>query len=393
MTLPKQVRLWLVVVIVAAAAGVAQTFGRFTYSLLLTDVRDDLGLSNTLAGGLGTVNLLAYLTGTVIVTLSVGRTGLETTTKIGIVGSTIGIGLLAWSPTLAIVVVGQVVTGLGGAAVWVTAPSLASASVGPRRRGLAIGLAGTGIGGAMIAASTVAARVDGGAWRSVYVVQFAVALVVLALLVAVVRVPSAAPAPGRHGLAAVRSVPRWRFLLGAYAAYGFALALFINYLVASLRDDSGYSANQAAFVFSAFGVGTIGGGPILGPLSDRFGRRAGSVVAFGLMTVCSSIVPTGAQPWTTLAAVGFGLAFTGVPTLVAATIRDEIDGAAFGSAFGSATLAFGAALMIGPQVGGVIGDVAGSFDLVYVTAAVTSAIGLALVLAATSSADTRPVDN
>ena len=371
------------VVIIAAAAGVAQTFGRFSYSLLLTGIRDDLGLSNTMAGALGTVNLLAYLAGTVVVTVSVARAGLETTTRVGIVGSTVGIGLLGWSPSLAIVVVGQIVAGLGGAAVWVTAPSLATASVGPRRRGLAIGIAGTGIGVAIIAASTFASRVGPESWRSVYGAQLVVALVVLALLVTVVRSPATAVRPTHHGFAAVRAITGWRALLGAYAAYGFALALFINFLVASLRDDSGYSANEAALVFSAFGAGTIGGGPILGPLSDRFGRRTGLVMAFGLMVVCSTIVPTGTQPWTTVAAAGFGLAFTGIPTVVAATIRDQVDGVVFGSAFGAATLAFGAALMVGPQVGGVIGDATGSFELVFVAAALTSVVGLGLAVAAT----------
>src|SRR5690606_23789686 len=41
---------WGVVVLVALGAAVAQAFGRFTYSVLLPAVRDDLGVSNTVAG-------------------------------------------------------------------------------------------------------------------------------------------------------------------------------------------------------------------------------------------------------------------------------------------------------------------------------------------------------
>ena len=371
------------VLVVAAAAGVAQTFGRFTYSLLLTDVRDDLGLSNTVAGGLGTVNLLAYLIGTIVVSVTVNRAGLVAVTRIGIVASTTGIGLLAWSPALAVVVLGQIVTGLGGAAVWVTAPSLATASVSPARRGLAIGLAGTGIGVGMIVASTAASALDGDSWRSVYAFQLVVAVVVVGLVATVVRMNPTDSVTTGHGLASIRAVRAWRPLLGAYAAYGLSLALFINYLVASLRDDSGYTAGEAALAFTAFGVGTIVGGPILGPVSDRFGRRSGLAAAFGLMVVCSAIIPTGERPWATIAAAGFGLAFTGVPTGVAATIRDDVDGTAFGAAWGAATLAFGAALMIGPQLGGVIGDTTGSFDLVFVLASLIATVGLGLGLVAT----------
>ena len=45
---------WGVVILVALGAAVAQAFGRFTYSVLLPAVRDDLGVSNTVAGLLGT---------------------------------------------------------------------------------------------------------------------------------------------------------------------------------------------------------------------------------------------------------------------------------------------------------------------------------------------------
>ncbi|MBW3666553.1 MAG: YbfB/YjiJ family MFS transporter, partial [Actinobacteria bacterium] len=40
---------------------VAQAFGRFTYALVLPSVQEDFGISYTLAGTLGTLNLAAYL--------------------------------------------------------------------------------------------------------------------------------------------------------------------------------------------------------------------------------------------------------------------------------------------------------------------------------------------
>ncbi len=55
------------VALVAVGAAVAQAFGRFTYGVLLPAVRDDLGISNTVAGSIGTVNVGAYLLGTLAV--------------------------------------------------------------------------------------------------------------------------------------------------------------------------------------------------------------------------------------------------------------------------------------------------------------------------------------
>lgn len=368
---------WLVVLVVAGAAGVSQTFGRFTYSLLLTDIRDDFGLSNTVAGGIGTINLVAYLAGTVVVSLTVARLGVSLTTRLGILTSTIGIAVLAWSPGLPVLVLGQLVTGFAGAAVWVTAPSLASARIDPARRGLAIGLTGSGIGGAIVVASLVGANLPSSSWRRVYVVLFVLALVISLAALVLLRddVESGPSAPGRPRPDAI---PGWRPLLGAYALFGLSLALFVNFLVAALRDDAGYGQAEAAAAFSAFGFGTIFGGLTFGSLSDRWGRRRALLGAFALMTATSLVIPTGARPWATVAAFGFGVAFTAVPTGVAARIRDCVDGADFGRSFGVATLAFGAALMIGPQLGGVIGDLTGSFTPVFLIAAGASAVGAIL---------------
>ena len=40
---------WIVVIIIALAAAVGQSFGRFSFGVLLPAVRDDLGITNTLA--------------------------------------------------------------------------------------------------------------------------------------------------------------------------------------------------------------------------------------------------------------------------------------------------------------------------------------------------------
>lgn len=373
MTWPRQV---VTIVVVAAVAGVAQTFGRFTYSLLFTDVRDDLGISNTLAGTVGTLNLVAYLTATLIVSLVVSRFGLTVVTRTGIAVSAAGIALLAWAPNLGVLIAGQIVTGLGGAAVWVTVPGIAAATLGPDRRGLAIGSAGAGLGVAVVIASTIESRVGTNEWRTVYRIELVAALVILVL--AFIVLPMIRPAPvGERptGLAVLRQVPGWRAMFLSYSLYGLTVGLFINFLVASLEDDSGYTAAQAATAFSAFGVGTIFGGPVLGPLSDRAGRRVALALAFALLVVASLIIPTGAKPWSVVAAFLFGLGFSATPTGVAARITDHVDATGFGAAFGIATLGFGGALMTGPQLGGLIGDATNSFAPVFYLAATASAAG------------------
>ena len=64
---------WIIVILVALTAAVGQSFGRFSFGILLPAIRDDLGISNTLVGMLGAANVGAYLFGTLAVAWATSR--------------------------------------------------------------------------------------------------------------------------------------------------------------------------------------------------------------------------------------------------------------------------------------------------------------------------------
>lgn len=387
-------RAWLVVVVTAAAACVSQAFGRFTYSLLFTDVRDDLGLSNTVAGAIGSSNLGAYLLGSLAVGLIVGRLGLARTLAVGICGSTLSLAVLSWGPSLPVVFPAATTAGFFGAWVWITGPGLATAAVGPARRGFAVGMIGAGIGIGMVTASLLASATAVEGWRQVYRVEAFVGLAVAAGVVLGLRpeLRQPAPAAGRSGsrwpgMGAITEMPGWGGLLTAYGLFAWALTSFVTFTVAVLDEDAGWTRGQAASAFTALGVGTVAGGPVFGPMSDRFGRGRALAAAFAVIVASAIVLPTGLRPWSVVAAFAFGMAFTAVPTTVTARVSDTIPPERFGAAYSAATLAFGAGLLIGPQLGGILADRTGSFRPVF---GVVAACGVAGgILALRQPADTR----
>jgi MFS family permease len=378
-------RTWLVVTLVMSSACVAQAFGRFTWGVVLPDARDDLlGGSNTLAGLLATLNVTAYMLGTLAVSWAASRVTLVGLVRIGLSISTVALGVAAVAPSGPVLALALVAMGLGGAVIWIPAPAISARALPPDRAGMAVGLIGSGIGIGLVFAGQTAALLDrrsdaADAWQTLYRIEFGIAVVVLAGTLTLLRSRGDRPAlaGGFGGIRALRTVRGWIPATIAYAAFGFAYILVIGFLVARLEDDSGMSPGEAAAMFSIVGGATILGGLTLGPLSDRLGRRATLTTAFVVFGLCALVVLTGRQPWVALAAVGIGMMFSGMPALVIAHIVDHTDADTYGPAFSAATLAFGVAQMVSPQVGGTIADLFDSFTWVFVLSAAVSFIGAA----------------
>jgi predicted MFS family arabinose efflux permease len=235
-------------------------------------------------------------------------------------------------------------------------------------------------------------------WHDVYRIEGLIGLGVTVAAFVLLRLPAqrSPAAPARHagiaGFGALRGVHGWAPLTAAYAAFGFMYLLVFAYLVARLEDDSGFSADRASAMFSVVGVAAVFGGVLLGPLSDRIGRRTTMAGAFVVFAVSTLAILAGRQPLVALGAIGIGLAFSGLPAVIAAFVVDGTDAVSYGPAYSAATLAFGIAQMAAPQVGGVIADVAGSFTPVFLLSVVV-AVGGAVVSARLPDTRRRPTRN
>ena len=141
--------LWLAV---ALSMGAAISLGitRFAYALLLPPMREDLGWSYTLAGGMNTVNALGYLLGALATPLLLRRVAPGTVLVAGAVMATVFMGLSGFFTQAAPLLVQRLLAGGASALVFI-AGGLLAARLGaqvPGRSGLLLGLyyGGTGWG-------------------------------------------------------------------------------------------------------------------------------------------------------------------------------------------------------------------------------------------------------
>ena len=377
---------WIVVSLICVSASVGHAFGRFSYGALLPAVRDDLGISNTLAGFIGGANVGAYLVGTLCVSWLAGRYRLLGIMRVGMVLAVVGLCGASFSSSAEMLGLSLCITGVGGALLWIPAPVIAADAIPANKRPLAVGLMGSGIGFGILFVSTVSGRLrdsmGDAAWAQAYQVQFYIGVVVMVFVLLLVWHQQAKPAGGGGvgGFSALQRMRGWFPLTLADGCFGFMDLLFLGFLTTRLEDDSGWTSVDASIAFSVMGVAMIFGGPLLTTLAQRFGVRFMLSLAFGLWPLFTVIVLSGIALPVWFGCMGIGFLFSSLPSLITLYVVENTTAEDYGASFAAATLVFGVAQTISPPIGGWIADMTGSFIMVFLLSAITSLIGLAAVL-------------
>ena len=376
---------WWIVLLIALSAAVGQAFGRFSYGVILPAIRDNLGITNTLAGLIGGANVGAYLLGTLFVAWASNRSSLLNLMRCGLALATLGLLIASFSRSPLPLAIALSVAGFGGACLWIPAPVLAADAVPPAKRGIAVGLVSTGIGLGVafvsLASGTLRSSYGDDAWADVYAIQFAVGFVLFVLVLIYVRHQQvAATTQQSSGLSALTKMPGWLPILAVYATFGSMYLLVMGFLTTRLEDDSLWSSADAAFAFTTMGFAMILGGPAFILVAQQIGVRATLAGAFGLWPIFVGVVMTGYSAPTMFACIGLGFLFSAIPTLVTLYVVENTTTKNYGPSFAAATLAFGIAQTIAPPIGGYIADYTGAFTLVFLLAGALGLVGLLAAL-------------
>ncbi len=359
------------IAILVAATAVSQAFGRFTYSVLYTEIRDDFELSNTVAGGIGSLNLVGYLLGSLVVAFTIGAFGLTKTAKFGLLGVTTGLMALSWSPNSVVTLGALFLTGLAAAGVWITTPALAANVLGPDRKGLAIGWVTTGVG--------------------IGATETAIGICTLLLLAFTVKTSPEPTTSSGLSPATLKRVPGWFNLCATYGIFAVGASLAMTFSAALLEEDAGFKEGSASLTFALIGLGLALGGPTMGWLSDSIGRNSAQLVSFAALALSCILIATGHPIGAPVSTLLFGMAFTGVVINITTKVSGHLDDEAFGAAYALVTIVFGAGLAVGPQLGGIIADTSGSFRPALIVAACCAALGFALTLVDRKSEISNPL--
>jgi DHA1 family tetracycline resistance protein-like MFS transporter len=318
------------------------------------------------------------------------------------IGSTIAWILLAFAPSIPVVLFSRALEGLSGGNIGVT-QAYVSDLVEPKRRGEAFAYVGASFSAGFVFGPAI------GGWlaeRYGFAVPFlvAAALQALTLVVTIFMLPesrSKAPDDAKNA-AGLRDIARsladkaiapvlWLRLVYTLGMYGWFSAMALI-----LHAQLGWDVAEMSYVFASFGVLQVVlqlavVGRIVGAIGNRAATNAGLVLcllAFALIPFATSFAP--AVVLMALFGVGLSIENAAFPALASDVAPEDRRGTVFGVVSGLDSLA---GFIMPPIVTAVLG----AFGVAPAAAIVTGLVAVALVIglvqtrqAAVAMPSTRP---
>jgi MFS family permease len=385
---------WIVVATCFAVLAVAYGM-QFSFGVFVDPITDDTGWSTTSLS-------LAYAIYVALYSLLSSVSGWATDrfgprlvlvvggTVLGAGWALLGVAQAPWQVYLAL----GVVAAVGMSASWVpTNATVVKWFV--RRRGLAVGIASTGGSvGNFVVPPVVAACIVAFGWRPTLVAMGIVgglALVVLARWM--VRSPEsvglhpdgdatpAATASDGGGFTAAQA-RRTRTFWVMFAVFALTwLVVFVPFLhVVPFAEDLGVGSLMAAWVVSVIGIGGAAGRLLVGPGSDRVGRRTALAAMLAVQAVgFLGMAAAEGLPLLLPSAFLFGFAYGGGVTTMPGLVGDYFGRAHAGTIVGAIFALSGSLAAIGPFVAGLLYDATGSYRSSFVLSALCNLAALGLV--------------
>jgi MFS family permease len=350
--------------LVAAALGwMFDGFDIMVYSMILTAVIADFGISKTTGGALGSLTLAASAIGGVLFGTLADRRGRRT----GIITSVLTYSLFTaacgFAQTVWQLAIFRFLLGFGMGGAWTCGAALVSESWPAEHRGKAIGLMQSawaiGYGGAALLAALVLPRYG---WRAMFFIGGLPALTTLWIRGAISEPDIWTRRPAARGsLADIFKSPYRRITtsivalslctLYAYWAFNFWVPSYL--LLPADQHGAAFSPNTVAALLFAMNVGGWFGYVTYGYVADRFGRRP-SFVTYLLSAAALVLLYGATQSRLVLLALGpfvgfFGTGYmSGFGSTIAELYPTSVRAAATGFTFNIGRVASAAApLLIG----------------------------------------------
>ncbi|MBU2607973.1 MAG: MFS transporter [Chloroflexi bacterium] len=384
---------WIIVAASILVTTIAFGSG-YSFGVFITPWRETFGWTTTAISAAYSICLFFYTGMGVLAGWSADRYGPKAAVMTS--GILIGSGLVLTSQVIAIwqLYISYALIGMGMSCTY--SPLMTTVSRWfDQRRGLALGIIGSGISaGPLIAAPVAKWLISGYGWRPTFLAMACASTFIIAAAFMLKKRP---PDDGElltintknsvRGETltesinftlkeAVRTRVFW-LLCGVFFGVGFGLQMVIAHIVA-YGEGRGLPPVVAAIVLSAVTGGSIAGRILLGMVSDRIGRK--KTLAISIFLEASMIVGliVATHPWMFfLIAAIFGFGYGGHGTQFPALIGETLGLRHMGAILGTAVFFWGIGGALGTVIAGYVFDITHSYGAAFTMGVIAMLMALA----------------
>lgn len=377
---------WIIAVTGALAVLAALGFGRHSYTVIISSMKEGLGLGEVQAGDLATGTMLGYLVSSVLCGALASRLGPRVVISVSLFLGAASLLLTGLARSYPAALAARVLTGIASGGANVPVMGLVSSWFTARRRGVATGIAVAGSSAGLfvtgLAVPAILAAFGTAGWRVSWYLMSAGALAAAVACTLILRnspVTRARAAGGPHSVGKVLASSRMWYLGAVYLLFGFSYIIYSTFFARYLVTEAGFSARAAGAMWSGVGLASLASGFLWGTVSDRLGRKHGLAIVYalqfaGFLAFGAWRAPAGY--W--VSAALFALTAWSVPAIMAAAAGDVMGARLAPAALGMLTAFFGVGQVAGPFLAARIAGASGSYRGAFLVAAGAALAGAVL---------------
>ena len=374
---------FLIAFLLSFGPTVANSFARFAYALVLPQMRSDLALDWSQAGGLNTANAIGYLAGAMLARVLVARTGNRVLFIAGMLITAAALLATGLTRDLTGLSLARLVSGIGGAWVFICGGALSgNVFAGQPQRAtttIAIFFAGGGFGLILcgVALPLMMQTLGDTSWPIAWQAMGGISLLMAAASSwAALRIDEPSASSGAASWHLRDFVPQ----MLAYMCFGLGYIGYMTFVIAWVRENGGGTSVVIALWC------TLGAATLLAPMvwagpceRWRGGRPLSAVMA--ILSVGAALPMFSVHPAAMLlSAALFGVTMFSAPSAVSSLIKHGVPKHAWGAAMATFTIAFGLSQIAGPIATGWVADHFGSLRPGLTASAMILALGAAIAL-------------
>jgi predicted MFS family arabinose efflux permease len=361
---------FLTALALSMGAAISLGMSRFSYALLLPEMRGDLGWSYLLAGGMNTGNAFGYFAGALMTPLLMRRTSAHAALIGGAVLTAFFMLLSGFVIDAGMLLLQRVLAGIASALIFISGGVLAArlGALHPGRAGFLIGLyyGGTGFGivaSALLVPMAIAAAASHGAahpWQWAWLGLGAACLLATGLMARLsLRIDGHVPAAASGQ--EFRILP-FSFGLAGYFMFGMGYIGYMTFVIALLKEQ-GMQPSMITLFYALLGLGVVGSSRLWAGMLDRFKGGQPMAMLNGLLGLATLLPVLSKSPAAVFGSgIVFGSVFLSVVASTTALVRHNLPPAAWSSGISAFTTVFALGQIVGPTIVGWISDGAGGLQ-------------------------------